>query len=84
MLKDQSIILPVKKNPPKSLIFKFEEMGVYLYFDKAIAVVQKYIKNRKYKIAYSFYRNTLAHLNDQKVSKSLVTIDEIEYVCIFC
>lgn len=84
MLKDRNIIFPVKKNPPKSLIFKFEEMGIFLYYDKAIAVVQKYIKNRKYKLAFQMYRNMLANLNEQRISKSLVSIDEVSYVCIFC
>ena len=78
------IMLPIRKNIAITTMAEYEGRGFLLYFQRAIDLVQKYIINRKFNLAYKKYKSEEEELTDIIIHKETLNIETHWYHAIIC
>lgn len=78
-LFNNNVILPVVKKMDVAEVLNFEAKGIVFYYAKALDLIQRYLANRKFLVAYVRYKRELEKIGDKRLLRKAVQLDSQYY-----
>lgn len=73
------VILPVVKKMDLTEILEFEKRRIVFYYSKALDLIQRYLANRKFLVAFNRYKRELEKIGEDKILKQAVNLENNWY-----
>lgn len=70
-----NVVIPIAQKMHRNELIEFEKKGVVFYYSKALDLIQKYLANRKFLVAYKKYKKELEKIAPSLILKQAVSLE---------
>lgn len=72
---NNNVIIPISQKMDRATLIEFEKKGVVFYYSKALDLIQKYLANRKFLIAFKKYKKELEKISPSIITKQAISLE---------